>query len=195
MSSFYLSAAFPRKDRMRAVRVALRAASHSVCSRWLDRPTPSGTPGAAERASPLFRAERIRAALEDFADISQCDVFVLFTEDPSLSQKEPELFRGGRHIELGYARGLKDSRWERGVPLYKKPKIVLVGPLEHVTFHQEYLQYETIFEFLQGIKPNSILDYPDPLHGELRCSRCRSIRSFTLHPYYTRPICDECAKE
>src|SRR5689334_17454921 len=110
MSSFYLSGAFPRRNRLRAVSVALRTASHSVSSGWLSCKEPSGNGATAEPASPEFRQHRIKFAREDFEDIARSHIFVQSTEDPKLAWRQPGLFRGGRHIELGYARAIRDIR-------------------------------------------------------------------------------------
>lgn len=83
----YLSAAWHRREEVQRFRSRLQEEGFDVKSQWLD-----------ERASGFSDRE---AAQQDLDDISDCDVFVTFTE-----QSRSHYFSGGRHVELGFAIGL-----------------------------------------------------------------------------------------
>lgn len=83
----YLSAAWYRREEVQQFQHRLQGEGFDVKSRWLD-----------EGAIGLAHSE---AAEIDLNDISDCDVFVTFTE-----QSRSHYFSGGRHVELGFAIGL-----------------------------------------------------------------------------------------
>lgn len=93
----YLSAAWYRREEMQQFRVRLQGEGFDVKSRWLD-----------EGAIGLAHSE---AAEIDLDDISDCDVFVTFTED-----SRSHYFSGGRHVELGFAIGLGLKVYVAGAP-------------------------------------------------------------------------------
>lgn len=98
----YLANKYENKHHMRDAATLLRSKGIEVTSTWIDEPQRSGT--------------NKDWAFQDLLEISQADCLVFFSESPT----EPTL-RGGRHVEYGYALGIR------------KP-IIVVGPKENI-FH------------------------------------------------------------
>lgn len=96
---------------MEAYAKELRKCGVEVTSRWLEEPH-SPTSQIGDVSDELMR----EYAITDLEDIQAADILVFFSVDP----KTPTV-RGGRHVEFGYALGLK------------KP-ILVVGPQENI-FH------------------------------------------------------------
>jgi hypothetical protein len=107
----YLADQYRNKEFVKQRRTELESTGDiEVCSRWLEEKY-----SANATLKDLGNEQQIYANI-DIADIGDCDVFVLFTVDPSI----PTL-RGGRHFETGYAYG-------QGKP------VLIVGPKENI-FH------------------------------------------------------------
>ena len=85
--------------RPEMVRVALRLsrAGHVVTSRWIEGESSEVNDGDK--------------AMHALADVSAADCLVLFTERPT--KYVPYAARGERHVELGYALGLRKRVEER----------------------------------------------------------------------------------
>jgi nucleoside 2-deoxyribosyltransferase len=82
--NIYLAATYGQMIEMREVAEKLKAAGHTVTSRWIN--------GDEEGMS------RERAALMDIADIDYADTIMAFTLPPHTAHTG-----GGRHVEFGYA--------------------------------------------------------------------------------------------
>jgi len=111
----YLAARYSRIAELRNYRDFLQAKGYTITSRWLNGAhhiTDNGTPIDEDAAaiidgddgSTSYFATRLRTqfAHEDLQDIIDCDALIAFTEPP----RSP-FSRGGRHVELGIAIGLK----------------------------------------------------------------------------------------
>lgn len=124
----YLASRFGRQAELREVANKLRAARIEITSRWLDDPSdlPEGGP-VSSSGDPVALARR------DLDDIDECDVLVLFTEDPATIV--PGAQRGGRHFECGYA-----HRAGKGV--------VIIGPVENMFHYLMTAVYESADEWL-----------------------------------------------
>lgn len=134
----YLASRYSRRLELCGYREQLRAVGLEVQARWLDGShqisddgKPLGDDGeflveshddaAGSRAAAL----RSRFALDDFEDVSRCDLLVAFTEEPRGAAGGRS--RGGRHVELGIALGL-------GKP------VLVVGPRENIFCWLEVVQ-------------------------------------------------------
>lgn len=120
----YLAARYSRREELCRYRAELEAMGHTVTSRWLDgnhQISDYGTPinddgesitafGQTERAAQL----RQQFAEEDLQDVVDADLLIAFTELPRSSAS-----RGGRHVELGVAIGMRKY-------------VMIVGPRENV---------------------------------------------------------------
>ena len=115
----YLAARYSRQAELRGYAEQLRAAGHTITSRWL-------SPEDESAYRDLSPEGRRKCAEHDIEDVRAADLVISFTEQPDI----PTTTRGGRHVEMGIAIGL-------GKSLYG------VGPREHV-FH--WLPYMAWFE-------------------------------------------------
>lgn len=117
----YLSARWGRQAEMRSVRDWLQSnGNFRVCASWIDEPEVS-------------TAEHLAAAT-DMAEVLACDVFVAFTETPSVGY-----YTGGRHVELGIA-------ISRDIP------VVCIGPLENIFYHLSCVrQFESIEDWVRSL--------------------------------------------
>lgn len=109
----YFAGRWGRREELRIRRDAFQSFGVVVTSSWLDEAPHANVPddGSELPASPATRAE---IATRDLNDLASSDVIVAFTEDP----RSP-YGRGGRHVELGVALGLRKLVW-------------IVGPRENV---------------------------------------------------------------
>lgn len=89
--SIYIAGSFDGRTRLKTIRDAIHARTpqHTVLSTWLDDETGEGRP-------PSDLAQTY--ARRDYSEIRRADLLLLdtFDDDP----------RGGREVELGFARGL-----------------------------------------------------------------------------------------
>jgi hypothetical protein len=134
----YLASRYSRREELCRYREQLQAVGHDVQSRWLDgnhqisdAGTPLGDHGEAlvegDDGSQSERAAALRArfAADDFEDVAGCHLLIAFTEPPRSSAS-----RGGRHVELGLALGMRKQ-------------VVIVGPRENIfCWLPEVLQFE-----------------------------------------------------
>lgn len=125
----YLAAQYARRDELREYRDILEKMNIKVTSRWLNEKEPLDG-NMTHREESWYRD----TATIDLEDVDAADAVIFFAENPLIGVP-----RGGRHVEFGYALGLK------------KP-IFVIGPKENV-FH--YLQnpfwirhYETLDAFI-----------------------------------------------
>ena len=120
MARIYLSARWERQQELRAVRYALLGYGYEVPCRWLEEVDDVAT-----------NRERAMAARHCIEDITECGLFVAFTE----FARRPE--RGGRFVELGVA-------LEQGC------RVILCGPREENIFHhlETVEQVDTVAELL-----------------------------------------------
>jgi nucleoside 2-deoxyribosyltransferase len=107
----YLANRYSQKDVMKLAAKELKAKGIEVTSTW---PDESHEPDA--QMSQISEAHLVEYAYRDLLEISQADMVVFFSVDPTTAT-----VRGGRHVEFGYALGLR------------KP-IIVVGPKENI-FH------------------------------------------------------------
>ncbi|MDA8264522.1 MAG: hypothetical protein M0T79_04075 [Actinomycetota bacterium] len=122
--TLYLAARYSRLDELCLYKSDLEKRGHVVPARWLKGEHQVHGLEAArlvQQGGPVPVREALLFASDDIEDVTSADVLVCFTEPPrSLNS------RGGRHVELGIALGMR----RLGVG----PRIYLVGPLENV-FH------------------------------------------------------------
>ena len=106
----YLAASWSRLGEMRQVALELRKMGVTVDCRWLD-----------EDPLPLHGQEKFHRenALNDVADIRNCDVLVRFTDDLSGPSVPSHLATGARMFEQGLAFAI-------GKPIY------VVGGQQHI---------------------------------------------------------------
>lgn len=88
----YVASRFERQTELRGYAKELRAAGHTVTSRWLLEETDEvGNKPGVWQHNPALRT----FAQIDLEDINAADVFMVFTHEG--------LSRGGMHVEFGYA--------------------------------------------------------------------------------------------
>lgn len=147
----YLASQYGRRLELCGYREQLRAAGHNVQSQWLDgshQISDAGTPigeagealveGGDGSTSVKSAAMRNRFAMDDFRDVTMCELLIAFTEQPRSSAS-----RGGRHVELGIALGLMKRVW-------------IVGPRENIfCWMEEVRQFETFAECLARLQSAS----------------------------------------
>ena len=143
----YLAARYSRREELCGYRELLRAAGHAVDAVWLngthqisDSGKPIGEAGEAlvegddGSSSDCAAALRLRFAMDDFRDVSMCELLIAFTEPPRSNAS-----RGGRHVELGIALGQMKRVW-------------IVGPRENIfCWLDDVRQFDTwqaCFDFL-----------------------------------------------
>lgn len=96
MLKIYLSGAWSRKAEIREIAQYLELVGLNVQSRWLWERTPELT----QECVSDFMKER---ALIDTVDVSQCHVFVRFSDNMKSATVPTELITGGRMVEMGMA--------------------------------------------------------------------------------------------
>lgn len=126
--SFYLAAAFKEQLRLRNYAEELRNMGYVITSRWL-----------FEERDPLHDLQKNEDysiyAEQDLEDIRACDVFIIFTVEPTELIK-----RGGKHFEAGYASGV-----------YKP--IVVIGPDENIFYQLKgTTHFNSWSDFISSIK-------------------------------------------
>ncbi len=127
---FYLAARYSRREELLGYAKDLENRGYQVPCRWL-----VGNHQAEELSAddnnfgslPHPLAEKF--GHEDLEDLTASDVLVCFTEEPRL----PTGTRGGRHVELGVAIGLRLADDELG------PVIFVVGPRENVFYSTQFI--------------------------------------------------------
>lgn len=126
--NIYIAARYSRKDEAQDLAHDLVDLGHSIASTWIyqveDEMLYEQGPGAAGRF-----------ARKDLTEVAACELLVALSEEESNPWG-----RGGRHVEFGYALGLKKS-------------IIVIGPKENL-FH--YLpgitHFATTLEFIDDCK-------------------------------------------
>lgn len=111
--NIYLAARYSRREELNRYAAELRAAGHTVTSRWLEGNHEIDDQGLSAEAKA---EERTRFALEDWHDLNEASWCISFTEPPRSTNT-----RGGRHVEYGAALAL-------GM------RCIVIGPRENV-FH------------------------------------------------------------
>ena len=117
---YYLAARYSRRLELCGYRADLAGLGIEVTSRWLngshqldDKAVPITDEGDRrfEAGDPAVDHLRAHFATEDMADVMAAETLVVFTEQPRVAAS-----RGGRHVELGLARGAgkRSSSWGRG---------------------------------------------------------------------------------
>lgn len=115
----YLASPFEKQAEMRTLRKVFQKDGHSVIARWLDEPAEAFSAGDIH-----FQNH----ALRDLEDITACDLVVV--NNPS------DYFHagtGGRHVELGFALGLKKEVILYGWPsnvFHALPQVCVVPHVE-----------------------------------------------------------------
>jgi len=144
----YLASRYGRRAELCEYREQLNAAGHKVQAQWLDGShqisdtgTPIGETGEAlvegDDGSTTLKAAamRNRFAMDDFRDVTMCELLIAFTEPPRSSAS-----RGGRHVELGIALGLMKQVW-------------IVGPRENIfCWMEDVRQFDTWEECLKQLQ-------------------------------------------
>lgn len=129
----YLAAQYARRLELCGYRDDLEYRGHVVTSRWLAGDHQIGADGRIlgeqgetwfEGTSPSAAETRVLFARHDLEDITAADMLITFTEDPALAPA-PGSARGGRHVELGYALGIR-ALSRRSFP------VAVVGPRENL---------------------------------------------------------------
>jgi nucleoside 2-deoxyribosyltransferase len=148
----YLAARYSRRLELVDYRRELEKLGFSVTSKWLDGDHQMSAAGSDQAEA----AHRRRLALEDWDDLRNADLVIVFTEAPRTTST-----RGGRHVELGAA-----IAWG-------KPTIV-VGPRENVFCHLPAIdvvdRWERALELLEQRHPAPAIDVREP--QSIRCSDC-----------------------
>lgn len=111
----YLAASYTRKEELRGYRDELVARGHQVTSRWLEEPHDPTV-----QITDVADEDLAGFAGQDIADIIRSDCFITFAD--------PWYARGGKHVELGFALGLRHSS------AYGPRQLIVVGNREHI-FH------------------------------------------------------------
>lgn len=126
----YLASRYSTKDIIKGCAKELRDIGIEVTSSWLEEPH-----GPEVQLTQISGEESTQYAYRDLVDISSADILVFFSVDPTIAT-----IRGGRHVEYGYALGIR------------KP-ILVVGPKENI-FHSlsEVKHVDTWLEALHFLK-------------------------------------------
>jgi len=126
---FYIAARFSKRPEAHALARNLMALGHEITSRWVQPDSDHVIPtGLSEQAEDH---ERVRFALEDCADVADCDCCISLMEEPRNNG------RGGRHVEFGYAMGLGKV-------------LVVIGPKETVFHHLPRVRhFKNTSEFIE----------------------------------------------
>ena len=114
----YLAGRYERREELCYYADILRKAGYGINSRWLNgthqlHPSPE----KVDRITEDIPEEACPFAQDDFEDVSNCHILILFSEKPGSFSG-----RGGRHVEFGIALALHKI-------------ILVVGPHENV-FHR-----------------------------------------------------------
>lgn len=123
----YLASRYSRREELCGYREQLRSRGHEVPAVWLngghqigDCGKPIGSAGESlvegDNGSQTSQAIQLRQkfAQDDLTDVADCDCLIAFTEP---SRTGPT--RGGRHVELGLALGMKK-------------RVIVCGPRENI---------------------------------------------------------------
>lgn len=159
----YLAARYSRREELCGYKRDLEARGHVVPARWLlgeHQVHGIEAAQAVEAAGPVPKDEARLFAEDDMADVLAADVLVAFTEPPRASNS-----RGGRHVELGVALGLR-----RAGLMVHAPSIFVVGPLENVftalpEVQGAFTAWDGFLAMLDGLPPEHGWDR----RGEHRC--------------------------
>jgi hypothetical protein len=139
---YYFAGVYARRAELKANAERLHAAQIGavVVSRWLESDLAAVDAGFSTEnlGSPAMIARAWRYAEKDLEDLAICDAIVSFTGEGG---------RGGRHIEHGYAIGMREA-WPGST--MAPVRLIVVGPREHVFHcHPATEVYEDFGEFLQ----------------------------------------------
>lgn len=131
----YLANQYRHKELMKLAATELRSKGIEVTSTWPDEPHE---PNA--QMDDLSGEHLVEYAYRDLLEISQADYMVFFSVSPTTPT-----VRGGRHVEFGYALGLR------------KP-VLVVGPKENIFHHisdvRHFIGWDEVVYFLQRRKRN-----------------------------------------
>lgn len=123
-TSFYIAARYGRKEEMVGIAEALLSLGHTVTSTWMYQPVEEMYENDPQKAG--------WGAQKDLDEIESADVLLYFSE-----KEDNKWGRGGRHVEFGYALGIRKSCW-------------MVGPLENLFHYLPYIvQFEATESFFQ----------------------------------------------
>jgi nucleoside 2-deoxyribosyltransferase len=126
----YLAGRYGRRQELAEYAERLRAMGHEVSSRWL-----LGEHEAKD-VNPT-KDEAAQWAREDLEDIDRSDMLIAFTEEPGSS------YRGGRHVEMGYA-------------IARRLNLFVIGPRENVFYSiwgiKQFNSFDDAFAFLVALQ-------------------------------------------
>jgi hypothetical protein len=154
----YLAARYSRRLELCSYREQLRCIGHTVNAVWLNgehqisnEGIPIGESGEQlveitsdsrnkfyDQSTDCAAKLRQKFAQDDYNDVSSCEQFVAFTEEPRSGHS-----RGGRHVELGIALALLKE-------------VIIVGPRENIfcwlpTITQ-FDNFDLYFQFMLSFK-------------------------------------------
>ncbi len=126
----YLAARYGLWEAMQVYGEHIEALGHETTSSWYHDVDPD----AEEDTDPDVLREEARL---DIAGIEGADLVIVFTE--ALDCHIPGASRGGRHVEMGVALGMKKSVW-------------IVGPRENIfCHHPNVVAFDTFDEVLHEL--------------------------------------------
>lgn len=133
----YIAAKFSARHRLRVIKHLLQSRGIVVLSDWLDNnPLDDQLHGDYDSIADNLETSR-EIAVRDIEQVSECDVFVIDTQDASPT--------GGRECELGAALAVAMLAHD------KLPTIYRVGPIRNV-FHAlclEVANWESMIQLLE----------------------------------------------
>lgn len=162
-TTVYLAARYSRRLELVGYREELTARGFHVPARWLNGShqldnsgRPIGETGELmfENGSAAADHYRAKFALDDYEDVVTSSLLVAFTETPR--SNDAGAGRGGRHVELGIALGLR-------IP------VAVIGPRENVfCWLPQVRHFEAWPEFLAGLNMAAVAERPKSmLNGNL----------------------------
>ena len=132
---FYLAGRYSRREELLGYAKDLENRGYQVPCRWL-----AGNHQAEELSADDNNFGSLPHPLaqqfghEDLEDLVASNVIICFTEEPRL----PLGTRGGRHVELGVAIGLRIAAERYEDDLFG-PDILVVGPRENVFYSTQFI--------------------------------------------------------
>ena len=161
----YLASRYSRRIELCGHRKRLEELGHVITSRWLngghqisDVGVPLGENGESliegDDGSTDVRSASLRSkfAYDDLEDVIASECLIAFTEPPRSNAS-----RGGRHVELGIAIGLKNP-------------VIIVGPRENIFcwLDEDRVRHFETFDELMAAFPSRVVNEMHA-HGRRGC--------------------------